>query len=200
MEHSLTSPGTDLFPDRTPCREDYFTELLAEALRCGRIPEEKEMHVRKQVMDLLAERILFFTKGESTSVRAETAQTILASILYSVSAELLRTGSHDAALAMLTEQSISVLHESGMAHLMHTKTRAELLSLLLLRTQKSGMSRGYDQFVGRDAYRYVRSYNALYSAAEELYVQIPEMGIREICRGILRVTEIMTQVLKFNRC
>ena len=130
----------------------------------------------------------------------ETAQKILASVLYSVSAELLRTGSHDAALAMLTEQSISVIHENGMARLMHTKKRAELLSLLLLRTQKSGMSRGYDQFAGRDAYRYVRSYNALYGAAEELYVQIPEMGIREICRGILRVTEIMTQVLKFNQC
>lgn len=99
---------------------------------------------------------LFFPTDQSA-----TAQTLLASVLYSVS--------------------------------------AELLSLLLLRTQKTGMSRGYDQFVGRDAYRYVRSYNALYGAAEELYVQIPEMGIREICRGILRVTEIMTETIKFNQ-
>ena len=188
-----------LFREGAPDREEYFTALLTESVRCGLLSPAEEMHLKRQVMDVLAERIRLFTKGESTAVLEETADMLLTSVLYCISIALLSAGGHRQALTLLREQSIATLHERGMAHLLKLRVRAELLSLLLLRTQFPGMSGGYNRFVGRDAYRYVKKYDALYNAAAEQYVRIDELGLRETCRGLVRLTEIMEEILRYHR-
>ncbi len=188
-----------LFRDGAPAREEYFSALLPEAVRCGVLTAAEEMHIRRQVMVVLAERIRCFTNGESTALREETADRLLASVLYTVSVSLIRAGSHRAAVTILREQSLTAIYDGGMTYLLEKKKQAHLLSLLLLRTQLPGMSGGYDRFVGRDAYRYVQNYDALYNAGAELFVRIDEMGIRQTCRGLLRVSEIMAETVRFNQ-
>lgn len=188
-----------LFTHGTPLRDEYLTSLLSEAVQCGLLTAEEESAIRRSVMELLAQRIRLYTDGESTAVREETAQMLLSSILYTVGIALLEEGSHEAALHRLKTDRLEDIHDAGMLCTMRTKKRAELLVLLMLKTQLPERSTGYNRFVGRDARNYVYAYDPLYDARAELYVRIDELSIRETCRGILRIAEIMTQVIKYNQ-
>jgi len=199
MEQNRIAAIDGMFAGGPPPREEYFAALTAEAVRCGILSEAEEADLRRQVMELLAERIRLFTDGESTALREETAQALLASVLYNMSIALLAAGDHRAAAELLRTKSAVKLHDDGMVITMRTQKRAELLSLLLMKHQQTGMSEGYNRFVGRDAYRWVRAYDPLYGAAEELYVRIDEMGIRETVRGIMRMAEIMTELIRRSR-
>ena len=188
-----------LFIHGAPPRDEYLTALLSEAAQCGLLTAEEESAIRRSVMELLAERIRLYTDGESTAVREETAQMLLSSILYTVGIVLLEEGSHEAALQRLKTDRLEGIHDAGMRITMRTKKRAELLVLLMLKTQLPERSTGYNHFVGRDARNFVRTYDPLYDARAELYVRIDEMDIRETCRGILRAAEVMTQVIQYNQ-
>lgn len=188
-----------LFTHGAPPREEYLTALMSEAVECGLLTAEEESAVRRSVMELLARRIRLYTDGESTAVREETAQMLLSSILYTMGSALLEEDSHESALHRLKTDRLEDIHDAGMLITMRTKKRAELLVLLMLKTQLPDRSKGYNHFVGRDARNFVRTYDPLYDARAELYVRIDELGIRETCRGILRAAEIMTQVIKYNQ-
>jgi len=119
------------FPDGAPVREQYFAALCAESRRLGRMSEAEHTAVLSALAMLLQERILLFTDGESTAVREETAQRILSSILYNSSIALLAAGSHTAALAKLKNEPLTAIHDTGMRITMRTRTRAEVLALLM---------------------------------------------------------------------
>lgn len=149
------------------------------------------------MMELLAQRILLFTDGESTAVREETAQRILSSIVYNIGIALLEAGSHGAALEKMQSVPLSILHDAGMRITMRTRTRAEVLALLMRRVCAGRqLSRGFHRFVMQTAYEYVRRYDPLYGSAETLPVRLDEMGIRESVCGIMRLAEIMTEVIR----
>jgi hypothetical protein len=185
------------FPDGPPVREQYFAALCAESLRLGRISEAEHTVILCALSALLQERILLFTDGESTAVREETAQRILSSILYTISIALLAAGNHAAALAKLKNEPIAAIHDAGMRITMRTRTRSEVLALLMRRVCAGRkLSKGMYRFVTRTAYEYVRAYDPLYGSAETIPVRLDEMDIRESVCGIMRLAEIMTEVIK----
>jgi len=188
------------FPDGAPVREQYFAALCAESRRLGRMSEAEHTAVLSALAMLLQERILLFTDGESTAVREETAQRILSSILYNSSIALLAAGSHTAALAKLKNEPLTAIHDTGMRITMRTRTRAEVLALLMRRVCAGRqLSRGFHRFIGKTACEYVRAYDPLYGSAETLPVRLDEMGIRESVCGIMRLAEIMTEVIREYR-
>ncbi len=185
------------FPDGAPQREQYFPALCAESLRLGRMSAAENAAVIGALTELLKERILLFTDGESTAVREETVQRILSSTVYNISIALLDAGSHAAALARLKNDPLTVIHDTGMRVTMRTRTRAEVLALLMRRVcGGQQMSKGMHRFVTQTAYGYVRQYDPLYGSAETIPVRIDEMSIRESVCGIMRLAEIMTEVIR----
>ena len=188
------------FPDGAPCREQYISALCGEAVRLGKMTDAEYAALVGTVMELLSARILLFTDGESTAVREETAQKILTSVLYNISMALLGSCTHEEALARLKNESLTALHDAGMTVTIRTRKRAEVLALLMRRCCAGRqMSKGMYRFVTRTAHEYVRAYDPLYGSAETLPVRLDEMGIRESVCGIMRLTEIMTEVIKKYR-
>lgn len=198
MNDIVISDG--FFPDGSFPREMYFPALCEEARRCGRMSDAEYAAILQALAELLSRRILLFTDGESTAVKEETAQRILSSAVYNISLALLRTGSHGEALVKLKNDPLSALHDAGMTVTMRTRTRSEVLALLMRRVCAGRkLSKGMYRFVTQTAYEYVRAYDPLYGSAETIPVRLDEMSIRESVCGIMRLTEIMTEVIKKYR-
>ncbi|MEN6324922.1 MAG: DUF6179 domain-containing protein, partial [Syntrophomonas sp.] len=92
----------------------YTLSLLQEGYRTGMIAQEDLDHIQSQIMALLAESIVKYTGGESTSVRTETAQRIMMSVLYAIDAFLKGLGPPEDAVAFITTGSIKEIYAGGL--------------------------------------------------------------------------------------
>ncbi|HWP96994.1 MAG TPA: DUF6179 domain-containing protein [Syntrophomonadaceae bacterium] len=92
----------------------YTLSLLQEGSRLGLINHETVSSVQGQIRSLLEESIMMYTRGESTSLKAETAQSILLSILYTIDACTSSLSHPEAALALLKTYDIKKIHEKGL--------------------------------------------------------------------------------------
>jgi hypothetical protein len=92
----------------------YTLSLIREGSRVGLIDQQTFNSIRLQLMTLLKESIMRYTKGESTSVKVETAQSILLSILYSIDACISNSNNPEDAISILKENNIVELYEKGL--------------------------------------------------------------------------------------
>jgi hypothetical protein len=82
-------------------RSDYTNTLAAEAFRVGLMRESEIDALRNDLMNALAEIISLYTKNESSSVKAETARDLTASMMFNIDTYLLTLGDHEKALETL---------------------------------------------------------------------------------------------------
>ncbi|MEG1972700.1 MAG: DUF6179 domain-containing protein, partial [Oscillospiraceae bacterium] len=72
--------------DRHLLREDaYFTSLIKEALQHQLLSDFDIKRIQTDTLKLLSSRIKDFTRGESSSVRSEIAESIMQSNLFAIS-------------------------------------------------------------------------------------------------------------------
>ncbi|OGO90698.1 MAG: hypothetical protein A2Y17_03140 [Clostridiales bacterium GWF2_38_85] len=93
--------------------EFYLQSLLQEALSCKIISEAEYKKILENLIKLLAEETQKFTKGESSSVRTETAKAILDSMCYKISIYLKSINNCDAAVLILLERPLRDILSSG---------------------------------------------------------------------------------------
>ncbi len=91
----------------------YTLSLLQAGVNSGLIDESALVRIRTAIMQLGQETILKYTRGESTSVKTETAASILTSILYTIDACLLNLADHDQALQHLGSGDIKNIYQAG---------------------------------------------------------------------------------------
>lgn len=115
----------------------YTISLLNEAVACSLLSGTKLEEIQLQIMQVLQERMTRYTAGESSSVSAETAQSLLSGVLYCVDTALLERPSPEAALAFVIDTSLSEIYESGLALVKQTvkQTKEQLQDL-----QKNSLS------------------------------------------------------------
>ncbi|MGE5631975.1 MAG: DUF6179 domain-containing protein [Caulobacteraceae bacterium] len=92
----------------------YTVSLLKEGFRAGLIDKPVLFRIQEHIMLILRELIIRYTKGESTSVKVETAEGLLNSIHYSLDAYLYSFKEADAAIAVLKSTSIKEIYEKGL--------------------------------------------------------------------------------------
>ncbi|MDD3365609.1 MAG: DUF6179 domain-containing protein, partial [Syntrophomonas sp.] len=93
----------------------YTLELIEEGHRLGLINQPTMDSIQVQLMSLLGDSIIRYTKGESTSVKVETAQSLLLSILYSIDAYISSFPNPEDAIALLKSANIKEIYEKGLA-------------------------------------------------------------------------------------
>lgn len=91
----------------------YFESLLREARLSGLVSESEWNLLQIQLGSLLAAQSLRYTRGESSSVKIETAQNLLQSIFYSIGAYLKTIPDPEAGIARLKEFGASELFRMG---------------------------------------------------------------------------------------
>ncbi|WP_147675261.1 DUF6179 domain-containing protein [Numidum massiliense] len=96
-------------------RNAYTVSLLNEGLRTGMLSSEDVYNVQHGLMSILRELISRYTKGESSSVATDTAEGIMASIMYAVDAYTLSFAQPDAAVQCLKGNDVRNVYEEGLA-------------------------------------------------------------------------------------
>ncbi len=92
----------------------YTLSLLQEGYRAGLISQAGLDDIQLQIMSLLRESIIKYTRAESSSVKVETAQSIMLSNLYAMDAYLHRFTNPEEAVAVLIETSIEEIYIEGL--------------------------------------------------------------------------------------
>jgi hypothetical protein len=64
--------------------ENYFQDILIRLYKNNLLNESDVENIQFQILESLTEKIQYYTKGESTSVRIEIAEKIMASIYYTI--------------------------------------------------------------------------------------------------------------------
>lgn len=92
--------------------EAYFQTLTGEAMRCGYLTGSGLERLRNGLMSCLGERIAYYTKEQSSSVRSEAAGQLMDGIMYTIGAEL-KSQPVEIAAEMLEKTSASELYSKG---------------------------------------------------------------------------------------
>lgn len=92
----------------------YFESLVQRAAECGLLAEHEIHHIQIQLTALAAKQADIMLRGATASIRAETAQMLLDSIMFTIGAGLKVLDNADAAAARIAEQPVQVLFEDGL--------------------------------------------------------------------------------------
>ncbi|WP_010251078.1 DUF6179 domain-containing protein [Acetivibrio cellulolyticus] len=93
--------------------EHYFQSILQEAHRLNLLSDSEVENIQMQSIKLLARQTERYTRGESSSVRVENAQSIFESILYSIGIYLKSLPDTDISLAAIKQNPLSELFQKG---------------------------------------------------------------------------------------
>lgn len=94
-------------------KKQYTISLFHEGLRVGVLNFHEISYIQGQLMLILKDLIQRYTRGESSSVTTDTAQSILCSILYAIDAYLYHLDDPDQAIQMLKKANIKEIYEKG---------------------------------------------------------------------------------------
>ncbi|MFD1290325.1 DUF6179 domain-containing protein [Laceyella putida] len=94
-------------------RNQYTISLLNEGLRAGMLSSQEVYNIQHGLILVLQDLIRRYTQGESSSVTSETAESIMASILYAVDAYTLSFEQPDIAVIDLKTADIRKVYEKG---------------------------------------------------------------------------------------
>jgi hypothetical protein len=95
-------------------RNQYTISLLNEGLRAGLLTGQEVYRIQAGLMGILQDLIRRYTQGESSSVTSETAESIMASLLYAVDAYTLQFINPDQAVTELKTGNIRNIYEQGL--------------------------------------------------------------------------------------
>ncbi|HEX2925619.1 MAG TPA: DUF6179 domain-containing protein [Ruminiclostridium sp.] len=96
-----------------PVRGEYLQSLLQGAAKAGLIGASQVKKIQVGLLNLLSRQIEKFTFGESSSVKAETAQSLLQSICFSIGLALKNGGDTFCATEMLEKENVDELFNKG---------------------------------------------------------------------------------------
>ncbi|MFL0248809.1 DUF6179 domain-containing protein [Clostridium neuense] len=94
-------------------KNQYIISIFKEAIKIGLMNENEIIRIQVDIMNLLKDLILRYTKGESTSVTVETSESLINSILYAIDFYMLKMDSPEAAVMELKQKSIRQIYENG---------------------------------------------------------------------------------------
>lgn len=159
-------------------RREYTASLCAEALRTGVYTEADVERIRRGIMDTLAVVIGYASRGESSSVRMDTANGYVQCILYNCDVCLLQCGDHNSAAQLLREVKIEELYNRGFAVNRERLQTAKKLYANVKYTRPLQAPSAYNHAVDVLIPHYLSAYDPRFNAQDKLYFSIPAYGLR----------------------
>ncbi len=95
-------------------QRQYTLSVLKEGLSTGSISKGEMECFQLQVMNILKDLIMRYTKGESTSVTVDTAENIMNSIFYSIDTGLKSLDGTEAAFEAIKTGQIKQIYDKGL--------------------------------------------------------------------------------------
>lgn len=146
--------------------EYYFKSLLREACKFGMLCEADLERINYQCLDLLAYKTGKYNSGDSSSIRIETAESIMASVLYTVGLWL-KTFSHpDFGVKAIKEINIRDIYQCGRKRIDTKLKAAKHFHLLALRNKIDTDNYTYNATILDGINGFFKLYNPDYGAQE----------------------------------
>jgi hypothetical protein len=92
---------------------DYFQSITQESCRLNLLSIAEYENIQVQSVQLLAKQVRRYTNGESSSVKVETAQTIMQSIFYVIGLYLKSFSDVDMCIVLLKQKPLLELYQHG---------------------------------------------------------------------------------------
>ena len=145
-------------------QEQYNISLIKAGLRTRSISKNEVESFQQQVMDILKDLILCYTKGESTSVKVDTAENILNSIFYSIDAGLQSLNDTEAALNVIKSNKVRQVYDEGLALITACFEESRALYLKLRKSRLMVGLEAYDLTIDEGLEAFFNKYDAVFNA------------------------------------
>lgn len=142
----------------------YILYLMREGYRVGLIDQDTFERLQTQIMLLLKDSIMRYTKGESTSVKTETAQSILLSVLYSINACISNFNHPDHAIDYLKAYNIKEIYEKGLTEVVACLTESKMLYKKIKNSKLDVPIIAYHSTIDEGLPEFFNNYDVLFSA------------------------------------
>ncbi|MDD4753732.1 MAG: DUF6179 domain-containing protein, partial [Desulfitobacteriaceae bacterium] len=145
--------------------EFYFNSILQEAYTCGLLNESDLENIQLQCISLLSYKSDRYNMGESSSIRVETAESIMKSNLYSIGLYLMSLPDPDYAVKELKAVKISELYERG-KKLVNTRFQiAKLIYNMVQKNKLDTLNHSYNSTLSENGIEiFFKAYNLEYEA------------------------------------
>lgn len=142
----------------------YTLSLLKESYRLG-IIDRKTIHgIQEQIMLILKDLIVRYTKGESNSVKTETAEELLNSIYYSIDAYISSFEDVEAGIAILRSAGIKEIYYKGVEIIALTFKEAKQLCQEIVRNKLDVQLEVYNTSVTEALPEFFELYSVVFRA------------------------------------
>ena len=148
----------------------YLQDLLTEGVRVGLLTEADTEAVQIGCIELLASQIELENQGYSSSVPEETAQKMMASIVYTVGLGLKTYPNADAAAEALKTTRVNVLHAKGGARIAKLLRETRAFCKQATESRLDVSNAFYNATLDGSLKAFFRHYDAEFSADESNFL------------------------------
>lgn len=185
-------------------QNQYTVSLLHEAFRAGLLNRQELNNIQVQVMLILKDLILNYTKGESSSVTTEIAERLLNSILYSIDAYTLSCGSPEAAIKHLQTIDLKIIYKKGVERVYHWFEETKKLYKEIIKNRLYIQLESYNLTINEAIPLFFKKYNILFDSHSTMTVidyplVFDDMSIRGVLyiKNYLEHLRIETEFCKY---
>ena len=146
--------------------EFYFQSLLQEAYVKGVLSPNESERIQLECLKLLADRTERFTRGQSSSVRVEIAQGIMASNLFTIGIYLKSLPDVDAAIFHIQNEPLEKLYEYGLAVLKRKINVAHYFYNRVCKSKLNTVNQAYNITIDQGFKPFFESYEINFHAHE----------------------------------
>lgn len=146
--------------------EFYFQSLLQAGHNEGELGDLEMEGIQMQCIKLLADNVERYNKGESSSVRVETAQTIMESNLYTIGIYLKSLPDIASALETVKKEPLSKLYQQSRKIINAKLNAAKHLYHLVRKTKTDTPNYTYNATIEEGIESFFKHYNADFEAHE----------------------------------
>lgn len=144
---------------------NYFTSLVEKATEKGLLSDEDVERMQIECLDILRDKTDHYNGRGSCSLRIETAQTIMDSVLYTIGLWLKTFAHPDDAVTALRTQTMQELYKRGRSRIDTMIAETKLLQRRIC-AQLVDIGPGYRAVIETDLAEFLEKYNAEYAAKE----------------------------------
>ncbi len=145
-------------------KDHYFLSLLQAASETGILSASDVSRIELEAVERMAASLRSYTGGESTSVRAELAEAVMSSVLYTAGLALAALPTPDDAAKALRDKPLCALFDAGREKLKAKLFTIQKLGEFLKSNHKKTHSVYYRQAVTKLAARFLKEYEPRFFA------------------------------------
>ncbi len=145
-------------------RNQFTVSLLQEGLRTGIITSEQANQIQLGILQVLQQLIHRHTQGESTSVSTDTAEGMMASLLYAMDTYIFECKYPEEAIVHLKKKPIREIHEKGIVLLHHYFEETKQLYQKVKKSKLDIPVDAYQMTIDESLPVFLKHYNIMFEA------------------------------------